>query len=29
MLHIRNGGKTKVDPVQFNEAYMMHGSTSP
>ena len=29
MLHIRNGGTAKVDPVQFNEAYMMHGSTSP
>lgn len=29
MLHIRNGGNQKVDTVQFNEAYMMHGSTSP
>ena len=29
MLHIRNGGKVKIDPAQFNESYMMHGSTSP
>lgn len=29
MLHIRNGGKIKIDPVEFNESYMLHGSTSP
>ena len=29
MLHIRNGGSRKIDPVLFNESYMMHGSTSP
>ena len=29
MLHIKNGGKEKIDPVLFNESYMMHGSTSP
>jgi lysine decarboxylase/arginine decarboxylase len=29
MLHIRNGGKVRIDPVLFNESYMMHGSTSP
>ncbi|MBO5689712.1 MAG: hypothetical protein J6S73_07245 [Lentisphaeria bacterium] len=29
MLHIRNGEKIKIDPVLFNESYMMHGSTSP
>lgn len=29
MLHIKNGGKRKIDPVIFNESYMMHGSTSP
>lgn len=29
MLHIRNGGKVKINPSEFNEAYMMHGSTSP
>ena len=29
MLHIRNGAKRKIDPLLFNEAYMMHGSTSP
>ena len=29
MLHIKNGGKVKIDPVLFNESYMMHGSTSP
>ncbi len=29
MLHIKNGGKVKVDRDEFNESYMMHGSTSP
>ena len=29
MLHIKNGGQVKIDPVIFNESYMMHGSTSP
>ena len=29
MIHIRNGGKKKIIPEEFNEAYMMHGSTSP
>ena len=29
MLHIRNGAERTVDPVLFNEAYMMHSSTSP
>jgi arginine decarboxylase len=28
MIHIRNG-RTPVDPVLFNEAFMMHTSTSP
>ncbi|MCJ7808880.1 MAG: hypothetical protein MUP26_01335, partial [Desulfobulbaceae bacterium] len=29
MLHIKNGGKIKIDHDEFNESYMMHGSTSP
>jgi len=29
MLHIKNGGKIKINPDEFNESYMMHGSTSP
>jgi len=29
MLHIKNGGSVKIDPDEFNESYMMHGSTSP
>ena len=29
MLHIKDGGKRKIDPDEFNESYMMHGSTSP
>ncbi|MBE6378888.1 MAG: response regulator [Lentisphaerae bacterium] len=29
MLHIRNGQERSIDPVLFNESYMMHGSTSP
>ncbi|MEA2039845.1 MAG: Orn/Lys/Arg decarboxylase N-terminal domain-containing protein [Thermodesulfobacteriota bacterium] len=29
MLHIKNGGKIKINHDEFNESYMMHGSTSP
>ncbi len=29
MLHIKNGGRIKIDHDEFNESYMMHGSTSP
>ncbi|MFH1380711.1 MAG: Orn/Lys/Arg decarboxylase N-terminal domain-containing protein, partial [Candidatus Omnitrophota bacterium] len=29
MIHIKNGGKVKINPDEFNESYMMHGSTSP
>ncbi len=29
MLHIKDGGKIKINPDEFNESYMMHGSTSP
>jgi len=29
MLHIRNGSHVQVSPDEFNESYMMHGSTSP
>lgn len=29
MIHVKNGGKEKIDHDLFNEAYMMHGSTSP
>ncbi|MBB6463585.1 Orn/Lys/Arg family decarboxylase [Flammeovirga kamogawensis] len=29
MLHIKDGSNEKIDPDEFNEAYMMHGSTSP
>ena len=29
MIHIKNGGTVKVNPDEFNESYMMHGSTSP
>ena len=29
MLHIKNGGSVKINPDEFNESYMMHGSTSP
>ena len=29
MIHVKNGGEVKVDPDEFNESYMMHGSTSP
>ncbi|MBC8490549.1 MAG: hypothetical protein H8D45_31425 [Bacteroidetes bacterium] len=29
MLHIKQGGKVKIIHDEFNESYMMHGSTSP
>ncbi len=29
MIHIRSGDRNPVDHDRFNEAYMMHGSTSP
>ncbi len=29
MLHIKDGGTVKINPDEFNESYMMHGSTSP
>ncbi|MBU2650926.1 MAG: hypothetical protein KKA81_08325 [Bacteroidetes bacterium] len=29
MLHIRNGSHVDINPDEFNESYMMHGSTSP
>jgi arginine decarboxylase len=29
MIHIKDGGKVKIEPDEFNESYMMHGSTSP
>jgi arginine decarboxylase len=29
MIHIRSSQAAPVDPQRFNEAYMMHGSTSP
>lgn len=29
MLHIKNGSSIKINPDEFNESYMMHGSTSP
>lgn len=29
MLHIRNGSDVKIEHDEFNESYMMHGSTSP
>lgn len=29
MIHIKDGGTVKVEPDEFNESYMMHGSTSP
>ncbi len=29
MIHIRNGGQVQVDPERFNEAFLMHSSTSP
>jgi arginine decarboxylase len=29
MIHIRPGDRAPVEPSRFNQAYMMHGSTSP
>jgi arginine decarboxylase len=29
MIHIKNGGTTKINHDEFNESYMMHTSTSP
>ncbi|MGP6534216.1 hypothetical protein [Ornithobacterium rhinotracheale] len=29
MIHIKQGSSTHILPDEFNEAYMMHGSTSP
>lgn len=29
MLHIKNGGRVEINHDEFNESYMMHGSTSP
>ena len=29
MIHVRSGERAPVEPSRFNEAYMMHGSTSP
>jgi arginine decarboxylase len=29
MIHIKQGSRTQVNPNQFNEAFMMHTSTSP
>ena len=29
MIHIRSRERAPVDPARFNEAYMMHASTSP
>ena len=29
MIHVKNGGNEKISHDLFNEAYMMHGSTSP
>lgn len=29
MIHIKDGGRVKIEPDEFNESYMMHGSTSP
>ncbi len=29
MLHIKNGGSVSINHDEFNESYMMHGSTSP
>ncbi|MCB1111582.1 MAG: hypothetical protein H7A37_04025 [Chlamydiales bacterium] len=29
MIHIKNGGQVSIVPDEFNESYMMHGSTSP
>ena len=29
MIHIKNGSDVKIDPACFNEAFLMHASTSP
>src|SRR3989338_6494812 len=29
MIHIKQGTEVKIEPHEFNESYMMHGSTSP
>ncbi|MCP3965556.1 MAG: lysine decarboxylase [Lentisphaerae bacterium] len=29
MVHIKHGSKRKIDPARFNEAFMMHTTTSP
>jgi len=29
MIHVKNGTQDKIDPERFNEALMMHSSTSP
>jgi len=29
MTHVKNGTKSKIDPERYNEAFMMHASTSP
>jgi arginine decarboxylase len=29
MIHVRSSERSPVEPSRFNEAYMMHGSTSP
>jgi arginine decarboxylase len=29
MIHVRSSERAPVEPARFNEAYMMHGSTSP
>lgn len=29
MIHVKHGGKVKISHDEFNESYMMHGSTSP
>jgi len=29
MIHVKNGTENKIDPERFNEAFMMHASTSP
>ena len=29
MIHVRSSERAPVEPLRFNEAYMMHGSTSP
>lgn len=29
MIHVKSGGKVRIDPERFNEAFLMHASTSP